>query len=436
LWRTCTAEPVWSGIHFTFSKDVTAFKSLLESPQSLVVDIGNYVVGPYNGSFNATLSIELYNVVSPQRSLIPDKIIPLSKPVTEQISGYFSLPNDNTSVTISIPDNSSHVSLEVFASGNGQEEFWYSNIPEEYVDTFGAWNISFLGQGSFREIVVSIDDMPVGVVWPYEVVFTGGICPGFWRPIVGHRTFDLPSYSIDLTPYIDYLQHGIHRIQFSINGQPNTLQNWFVSGHLRVWCSNPTNATTLLPNLSDKSSDISSKANITTRGRVSADNTSFSITTVATRIGERFTLSYCNQQTYHLLENGSTVLQNLSQTTYFETPLSSGHYIFNLTVEEIDVPDGIHINAKLSQTFHRSITDSLDGSNTVEHAEVYSTGQLLIGKTRNMSQGNTSVSVSYDAPRREYVRDVKAIGFQIVSDYEMDKSVGFYNNGQFSLQIP
>lgn len=436
MWRTCTAEPVWSGIHFTFSKDVTVFKSLLQSPQTLVVDIGNYVVGPYNGSFNATLSVEFYNVVSPPMSITPDKIIPLSKPVTHHINSYFSLPNDNTSIPISIPDNSSHVSLEVFASGNGQEEFWYTNVPEEYTYTFGAWNISFLGQGSFREILVSIDNVPVGVVWPYEVVFTGGICPGFWRPIVGHRTFDLPSYTIDLTPYIDYLRHGTHRIQFAVNGQPNTLQNWFVSGHLRVWSSNSTNASFPLPDLSEKLSDIRPQANVSTSGKVTADNTSFSVTTVATRIGESFSLNYSNQQTYQLLENGLTVIQNLSQKTYFESPLSRGYYIFNLTVEEVDVEDGIHINATLSQIFHRSITNSLDGSNTVEHAEVQSSGRLLIGKTRNISQGNTSVLVSYNTPRREYVRDVKAIGFQIVSDYEMDKSVGFYDQGQFSLQIP
>jgi hypothetical protein len=401
-----------------------------------VVDIGNYVVGPYNGSFNATLSVEFYNVVSPPASIPPDKIISLSKPVTNGISTYFSLPDDNASVAISIPDNSSRLSLEVFASGNGQEEFWYSNIPDEYVYTFGAWNISFLGQGSFREIVVTIDDIPVGVVWPFEVVFTGGICPGFWRPVVGHRTFDLPSYGIDLTLYLDYLRNGTHRLQFIVNGQPKTLQNWFVSGHLRVWCSNSTNSSALSPLLPNMFSDISPKANITATGNIASDNTSFSVQTVATREGESFSLNYENLQTYQLLENGSSVLQNLSQTTYFESPHVRGHYIFNLMLEEIDGPDGIAINASLSQIYHRSTTDSRDGSHILEHAEVYSSGRLLIGTLRNWSEGNTSVFVTYNSPKREYVRDVKAIGFQILSDYEMDRSLGFYHNDKITLQIP
>jgi hypothetical protein len=60
----------------------------------------------------------------------------------------------------------------------------------------------------------------------------------------------------------------------------------------------------------------------------------------------------------------------------------------------------------------------------------------LIGKLRNWSDGNTSVLVTYNSPRREYVRDVKAIGFQILSDYEMDRSLGFYHNDKITLQIP
>jgi len=422
VWRTCTAEPVWSGIHFSFSKDVSAFKSLLSSAQSLVVDIGNYVIGPYNGTFNATLSIDFYRIESPHSEPPPGHIIPLSKRDSRGVSTYFSLPDDKSAASVVIPRNSSRIVLEIFASGNGQEEFWYSNVPEEYVDTFAAWNITFLGQGPFRELIVFIDDYPIGVLWPFEVVFTGGICPGFWRPIVGHRTFDLPSYSLDLTPFISYLRGGRHEIRFEVQGQPHTLQNWYVSGHLRVWSSGPSS----LPASASSSppQSISKKANITVTGNTTNDNTSFTVTTRANRHGQPFILDYENRQTYQGLNNGSTILQSVLQKTSFQTPLSSGHFIFDLEMQESDNPDGtISINANLSQTFHRS-TIMFDGSLIIEHAEVSSSGRLLIGKKRNYSQGNTSVLVNYTSAYREFLRDVRAIGFDIVSDYQEDTLVG------------
>jgi len=153
------------------------FKSLLNSPQPLVVDIGNYVVGPYNGSFNVTLSIDFYRVATLPLEEAPNEIIPLSKRDESGVSTYFSLPNDQASTEITIPKNSSQVTLELFASGNAQEEFWYSNVPNDYTHTFRNWNISFLGQGTYREVMVYIDKEPVGVVWPFEVIFTGGILP-------------------------------------------------------------------------------------------------------------------------------------------------------------------------------------------------------------------------------------------------------------------
>jgi hypothetical protein len=107
--------------------------SLLQSSQSLVVDIGNYIVGPYNGSFYATLSVTFYNTTAPSVQPPPDGIIHLSKTQQNGISTYFNLSNDTASTSVLIPASSSIVVLELFASGNGDEEFWYTNTPEEYV---------------------------------------------------------------------------------------------------------------------------------------------------------------------------------------------------------------------------------------------------------------------------------------------------------------
>ena len=416
VWRTCTAEPIWSGIHFTYSKDVSNFRSLLKSPQSLVVDIGNYIVGPYNGSFNATLSVSFYNTTLP-RLQSPDQIVPLSNIQPNGISTYFSLPNDTSLITVFIPSNTTQLVLEMFASGNGDEEFWYSNAPNEYIDTFEAWNISLLGEGSFREVLVHIDNEVVGVASPFEVVFTGGLCPGLWSKIVDYRTFDLPAYQVDLTPFLDQLRGSEHQVSFSMQGQPNTLQNWYVSGHLQLWycrdsLPSPTNELCIAPT-----------ANITSFGEVASDNTSFSVTTLASRRDRLYSVEYENHQFYQLLDNGSTLVQPVFQKTNFDSPLSRGHYIFSMNSTTTGNPDGsFSTNVSLFQVFHRYSISIIDGSVSLEHAEVSTVGTLFVSNNANLSHtnGNTSVMFSFSSTNREYVRNVRAVGSKIVYDYEMD----------------
>jgi hypothetical protein len=325
--------------------------------------------------------------------------------------------------------------LDIFASGNGDEEFWYSNTPEEYVDTFGVWNVSLLGQGTFREVLVYIDDDIIGVVSPFEVVFTGGVCPGFWRPIVGHRTFDLPTYPIDLTPFIDYLRNETHRISFRIQGQPHTLENWYISGYLQIWHTNSSSFANTSAQLPPGGPILPSRANITTVGRVATDNTSFSATTVASREHLMYSLDYTNQQTYQLFDNGSKLLQNVSQATVFNSSLAWGYFNFDLQVEQVEKSDGTgSINAVLSQVFHRYTANKLDGSVSLEHAQVSTVGELIIGKKANLSRGNTSVALTFTSPKRQYTRVVSSIGHRIVSDYEVDKSVGLYENAGLQFQ--
>jgi hypothetical protein len=47
-----------------------------------------------------------------------------------------------------------------------------------------------------------IDGQLAGLSWPFPVVFTGGIVPGFWRPVVGIDAFDLREDVIDITPWL------------------------------------------------------------------------------------------------------------------------------------------------------------------------------------------------------------------------------------------
>jgi hypothetical protein len=73
----------------------------------------------------------------------------------------------------------------------------------------------------------------VGVVWPFPVVYTGGINPLLWRPITGIGSFSLPSYDIELTAFLGKLLDGEkHEVAFTVT---NAMDTWFVDANLHLW---------------------------------------------------------------------------------------------------------------------------------------------------------------------------------------------------------
>ena len=68
-------------------------------------------------------------------------------------------------------------------------------------DTFG----ELPGFSPFREVQLFIDGQLAGVVWPFPIIFTGGVVPGLWRPVVGIDAFDLKEDEIDITPWLPLL---------------------------------------------------------------------------------------------------------------------------------------------------------------------------------------------------------------------------------------
>lgn len=72
----------------------------------------------------------------------------------------------------------------------------------------------------------------------YAVIFTGGIVPTAWRPITSYGALDLPTYFLDLTPFVPVLTDGQpHTIGLDVVSAEDDHainQNWFVSGNLQV----------------------------------------------------------------------------------------------------------------------------------------------------------------------------------------------------------
>lgn len=126
IFRTSTAEPNNKGIHWTQLKDVTRFSSLWAKPSTIVIDLGNIISGRLNASYDVTMSATFY--ASTKKYPVPDGTPDLVIPVTTQNASQspaLSVPNA-ASALVTIPQNTVRAFIELRASGNGAEEFWYT----------------------------------------------------------------------------------------------------------------------------------------------------------------------------------------------------------------------------------------------------------------------------------------------------------------------
>lgn len=110
------------------------------------------------------------------------------------------------------------------------------------VNTFESIDGTLYGYSPFREVQVLLDGKLVGVQWPFPVIFTGGVVPELWNPIVGIQAFDLLEHEIDITPWLPLLCDGKqHTFQIKVVGiiddgktggvlSESVGNSWYVSG--------------------------------------------------------------------------------------------------------------------------------------------------------------------------------------------------------------
>ncbi|KAK4433351.1 Peptide-N4-(N-acetyl-beta-glucosaminyl)asparagine amidase A [Sesamum alatum] len=272
LLRTSTPEPTPEGIFWNVRKDVTRYSSLLrQSNLTLSVMLENIVNDVYTGVYRVNLTFLYYDVagngttykhsnfalplISPNRKStirklkdsppVPptlkssleldenpaDLIIPISAIGDEGF--WFRIESESDAVYqgIQIPLNTYRAVIEVYVSFHGNDEFWYSNPPDSYIEMNGL--PTKRGHGAYREVLVKLDDNVVGSVVPFPVIFTGGINPLFWEPVVSIGAFDLPSYEIELTPFLGLLLDG--RVHYFGLGVADAISFWLVDANLHLW---------------------------------------------------------------------------------------------------------------------------------------------------------------------------------------------------------
>ncbi|PHU10627.1 Peptide-N4-(N-acetyl-beta-glucosaminyl)asparagine amidase A [Capsicum chinense] len=92
-----------------------------------------------------------------------DLIVSISRNVNLNDDLWFEIENSiNVKLKdFKIPQNVYRALLEVYVSFHENDDSWYSNSVNEYVNLN---NLSVSRNGAFREAIVSLDEMVVGVV--------------------------------------------------------------------------------------------------------------------------------------------------------------------------------------------------------------------------------------------------------------------------------
>jgi len=221
-----TYEPDPAGITYSFAKDITEYSSLFTSPQPFNGGIVNFLNSEDTGIYVQTVTITFYQADrdNPAPSE-PDVVAGLGGNDANPGSATVHLPAAN------LPRNITRAVLEVSIKGNGCDEQWFTDVPDDVSSQFPSAGLC--GKGPYREIDAAIDGTPAGVTQFFPFIFTGGIVPTLWRPIPAVGTFDMTPELIDVTPFVGRLVDGkTHDVALTV---ANIGDTWNLAANLLLW---------------------------------------------------------------------------------------------------------------------------------------------------------------------------------------------------------
>ncbi|RYP19987.1 hypothetical protein DL765_003036 [Monosporascus sp. GIB2] len=478
VWRTSTAEPTPYGIRWTWLKDMTPFLSLWKQPQIIIFDLENIVNDIYTGILNTTLTATFFKGPAQAGRQSPADLI---IPITERTGSagepsQFTFPEQNATNTVSFPRNVNRAVFSVDVKGQGDEEFWWSNVPQSAVHTFEDEYGTYPGYSPWREVQILIDGQLAGVSWPFPVIYTGGVVPHLHRPIVGIQAFDLREQEIDITPWLPLLCDGNdHSFTIKIVGlvddgassatlSSTTESSWYVTGKIFLWLDDEGSITSgIVGNASTGNPIIEFSQSVTQNssgGNETLDyniavSRSFSISSIIvtqhgqgtakwsqslsySNIGRVYAKGYGNLNTFNIAGSAEAIGPGITYSTSYSYPLfcnSTATYApeGNLTLWAV-LDQGLNLEVMGDAVFPTGLaafaTDyspDYQGSmlstwrnSTADYYRPadnsYSTG---VGKTRQVFSfsGLAGGGVVTSAPMRLYYRDVSAYNDTITDDH-------------------
>lgn len=236
--RTSTPYSLAPGVSWRVRKDVTRYTALLrggstsdDTTFSMMLENSN---ATFPGVYSVNVTLHFYRGALSAHPTIKglyrepaDSIIPISNELGDCGPGYwFKIHNESDTHTspIQIPKNTYRAVVELYVSYHGDDERWYANPLRSSTSK---------ANGAFRQAVVSIDGKYAGAVVPFPVVRPGSINPYLWAPVSAIGAYDLPSYDIDITPFIGNIADGReHGFGLTVReGRPH----WLVTANLHLW---------------------------------------------------------------------------------------------------------------------------------------------------------------------------------------------------------
>ncbi|CUM49590.1 unnamed protein product [Debaryomyces tyrocola] len=226
IWRTSTAEPGGRAVFSTFKKDVSSYLKLFTKESKILFQLDNILSGRLSGEFEVELFVDFYNVeehhhevdafLNEEDKNLNESIFSVAKPASQihaltnskdtETSPISYLPSDKLIVNLpSVPVNTTRLKLSIFTSGSAAEEFWYANVLDKYVRKFEKNGRALQGHGPVRIVNVYFNGEKIATQSPQPIIFSGGVSPALWSPVMPHDSFDLPSIDLDLSGLLPYL---------------------------------------------------------------------------------------------------------------------------------------------------------------------------------------------------------------------------------------
>lgn len=202
-----------------------------------------------DGIFNTTLEVTFFQAPGGLPSKA-DKIIPISRRVglNESLPSVFNTAEYNaTTIVRDFPRNARKAIFTIQACGQIDEEFWWSSLPSSTALSFNATGNPSGNYSAYREVQLFIDGQLAGIHAPFPIIFTGGLNPSFWSPIVGIDVFDEKEAEIDISPFLPVLCDGApHNFTLRVVGLDDDGNNsatlstgvggyWQLTGKVFVW---------------------------------------------------------------------------------------------------------------------------------------------------------------------------------------------------------
>lgn len=188
---------------------------LWREPQKVIFDLGNLLNENLTGTYNLTWDVTFFQ--APAETTLPtaDVIIPISSKefsknqTNPQPSTFNTAETSETWVIVEdFPRNARKAVVTIQSDGQIDDEFWYGNFPTSTALAFNATGNPNGGNTAYREIRLYIDDQVAGIQAPFPIIFSGGLNPAFWSPVVGIDLFDEKETEIDISPFLPVLCDG------------------------------------------------------------------------------------------------------------------------------------------------------------------------------------------------------------------------------------